>query len=47
MRISLIDAKILNLEGVVDVSNTEINGFSVNLTLNGYEIPILGEISNG
>ncbi|MBQ3067857.1 MAG: baseplate J/gp47 family protein [Oscillospiraceae bacterium] len=47
VRISLIDAKILNLEGVVDVSNTEINGFSVNLTLNGYEIPILGEISNG
>lgn len=47
VRISQIETRILNLTGVVDVTNTKINGVTSNLTLGKYEIPLLGGVSNG
>jgi uncharacterized phage protein gp47/JayE len=45
VRISQVDNKILNVTGVIDVSDTEINGTSGNLTLSEYQIPVLGGVS--
>lgn len=42
VRIAQIDARILTVQGVVDVSDTELNGSAANLTLLSDEIPILG-----
>ena len=47
VRISQIETRILNLPGVVDISNTKINGAASNLVLGEYEIPVLGGVSNG
>lgn len=45
VRISQIENKILNLEGVIDISDTKINNSASNLTLSNLEIPVLGEIT--
>lgn len=47
VRIAQIENKILNVPGVIDVSNTTINGGSANLQLELEEIPILGGVING
>jgi uncharacterized phage protein gp47/JayE len=47
IRISQIEAKILSVDGVVDVQNTKLNGISSNITLGKYQIPIFGGITNG
>lgn len=47
VRIKQIETKILNVSGVVDITNTALNGESENLTLNDDEIPILGAVTNG
>lgn len=47
VRISQIETRILNLEGVVDISGTKINGNSSNLVLDQYKIPVLGGVVNG
>lgn len=47
VRISQIETRILNIQGVIDVSNTKINGTASNLALGVYEIPVLGVITNG
>lgn len=44
IRISQIETRILGIEGVIDVGNTEINGVAENLVLESDEIPIRGEI---
>ena len=46
VRIAQIESRILNVDGVVDISNTKINGNPENLTLDKYEIPIFGGITN-
>ena len=46
VRISQIETRILNLPGVVDVTNTQINGAASNLVLGAYEVPMLGGVSN-
>ena len=46
VRISQIETRILNIQGVIDVSNTKINGTASNLALGAYEIPVLGVITN-
>ncbi|MCD7864039.1 MAG: baseplate J/gp47 family protein [Lachnospiraceae bacterium] len=46
VRISQIEARILAVTGVVDVADTAINGDENNLTLDEYEIPVLGGINS-
>lgn len=45
VRVSQIDNHILNVKGVVDVSDTKINDQAANLTLGGFQIPVLGGVS--
>lgn len=44
IRISQIETRILGIEGVIDVGDTEINGVAENLVLESDEIPVRGEI---
>ncbi len=44
--ISRIEAKIIDVEGVLDVGDTTLNGVSSNLVLNWDKIPVLGDISH-
>lgn len=45
VRISQIETKILQIEGIVDIQNTKINNSSSNLTLTEYQIPTMGGVS--
>jgi uncharacterized phage protein gp47/JayE len=45
VRLSKIDASILTVEGVLDVTGTTINGVAENLVLNYKQIPILGGVT--
>lgn len=45
VRVSQIETRILGVQGVVDITNTQINGDTDNLTLGKYEVPILGRVS--
>lgn len=45
IRISQLESKILACEGVLDVQETTLNGFSSNLTLSADEIPIRGTVN--
>ena len=47
VRISQIETRLLNIEGIIDVANTRINGKYSNLELDEYEIPIFNSIVNG
>ena len=44
MRDAKIEAAILNITGIVDVYNTEINGTAGNLNIGSYEIPVFGSV---
>lgn len=44
VRISYLEARALEAEGVVDISDCSINGGSGNLVLGADEVPVLGEI---
>lgn len=44
IRIRQIESRILELNGVVDIADTQINGLAENLTLEPDEIPVRGEI---
>lgn len=46
VRISQIDSRLLNITGIEDVQNTKINGTAANLTLDQYEIPVLGSVTD-
>lgn len=45
VRLSSIIAEMIDVDGIVDVQNTKINGNTVNITLGDYEIPILGGVN--
>lgn len=45
VRVSQIEARILSIKGVLDVTNTQINGSANNLVLTKYQIPVLGGVS--
>lgn len=47
VRIAQIENRILNVPGVIDVSNTTINDSNKNLQLELEEIPVLGGVENG
>lgn len=46
VRISQIENRILNVDGVVDVQDTTVNSSTGNLILQSEEIPVLGGITN-
>lgn len=46
VRIAQIESRILAIDGIIDIINTQINGSYNNLTLNKYQIPVIGEITN-
>lgn len=46
VRISQIESRILALEGVLDVTNTRLNGTAANLTLDVNAVPKLGTVTN-
>lgn len=46
VRISQIEAKILAVEGVVDIANTKVNNSTNNLILTKYQIPTFGSVIN-
>lgn len=45
VRISQIETKILQIEGIIDIQNTKINGSTSNLILTEYQVPIFGGVS--
>ena len=46
VRIAQIEAVILSVQGVIDVTGTKLNSGSENITLEEFKIPTLGVISN-
>ena len=47
VRISQVENRLLNLEGVLDVADTTINEVEDNLSLTIEELPVLGGVTNG
>lgn len=47
VRISQIETRILNLEGVLDITDTQLNGVASNLVTEQEYLPILGGVENG
>lgn len=47
VRVSQIETKILNVEGVIDITGTKINGGTANISLDATSIPVLGVVTNG
>lgn len=45
VRISQVENRILNIDGIVDISNTTINDAQANFSLSKYEIPVLESVS--
>ena len=45
VRISQIETRLLAITGIIDISNTKINGSTANLTCGEYEIPVFGGVS--
>ena len=41
-----ISGAFINVDGVIDIQRTAINGGSANITLLPNEIPVMGEVSN-
>lgn len=46
VRVSQIEARILTVKGIADISFTQLNGKDENVTLDKYEIPVLGGVTN-
>jgi uncharacterized phage protein gp47/JayE len=46
IRISQIENRLFNIEGVLDVISTTINGVEENLSVNREKLPMLGEVVN-
>ncbi len=44
VRISQIESRILAVKGVVDIADTQLNGGHENVTLDMYEIPVIGGV---
>ncbi len=44
VRISQIEARILNIEAILDISNTTINSTTSNIELPNNKIPVLGSL---
>ena len=46
VRISQIESKLLEIEGIIDIEDTQINGSSKNLYLSGEDVPVLVGVVN-
>ena len=46
VRVAQIESNIMGIEGIIDITNTKINGSTSNLTLTTFQIPVLGVIVN-
>ncbi|WP_410497019.1 baseplate J/gp47 family protein [Cellulosilyticum sp. ST5] len=46
VRISQIESKILEIEGIIDIEDTQINGSTRNLYLSGEDVPVLVGVVN-
>ena len=46
VRISQIESRILEIEGIIDIEDTQINGSDRNLYLSGEEVPVLVGVVN-
>jgi Uncharacterized homolog of phage Mu protein gp47 len=46
VRISQLETRLLNLDGIIDIANTKINNTTENFVLNADSIAILGEVNN-
>ena len=47
VRISQLETRLLSITGILDVTQTTINGEAQNLTLDGDEIPVFGSVGDG
>ena len=47
VRVSQIETKVLNVDGIIDIAGTTINQGTANISLDADEIPILGAVTNG
>lgn len=47
VRISQIESRLLDITGILDIANTQINGKASNCILEQNHIPVLGEITQG
>ena len=47
IRVSQIETKILNVDGIIDITGTKINQGTANISLTAEAIPILGAVTNG
>ena len=45
VRISRVEAALLNVQGILDIADTKLNGADTNVMLEINEIPVRGEIS--
>lgn len=45
VRISQIEARLIDIQGVEDIQNTKVNGSSDNLSIAEHLIPVLGEVT--
>ena len=45
VRVSQLETRILGVKGVIDITNTKINGSAENLTLGEYQVPTFGGVS--
>lgn len=45
VRVAQIDARLLTVQGVVDVNGTELNGSAANVTLDAEDIPVIGTVT--
>ena len=46
VRISQIESKVLEIEGIIDIEDTQINGSTRNLYLSGEDVPVLVGVVN-
>ena len=46
VRISQIEARLLEIEGIIDVQGTKLNGSSTNLYLTDEQVPVLVGVTN-
>lgn len=44
IRVARVESKILDIQGVVDIADTTLNGNNSNLTVSGEKIPVIGNV---
>ncbi len=47
VRVSRIESRVLDLEGVIDIQDTALNGAQSNLILSKFEVPVFGGVTDG